>query len=104
MLILIKSCVPDPTEVLAYRAKQNLQFKLLSITNATLLDYFDPEIIKICLIKVYDDMNTIILISGIALVLAITLVFLLRYIAKVMVITVLVSVAVGFLGENFFNN
>lgn len=67
-------------------------------TNSTLVNIINPEMIKMWLIRVYDDLYKILIISLISLVVAFTMVFLLRFIAKAMVVTILLSISLGFIG------
>lgn len=66
-------------------------------SNTTFSDYFNAEMFKLWVIRVNDDLYKILLLSGISLLVAVVLVFLLRYIAKVMVATILISISLGFI-------
>jgi hypothetical protein len=82
-------CIPSVAEYI------NLNYK--SILNSS-------DLIKVSVIQLYDHLDSIALLSVAALIITVVLVFLLRYIAKIMIFFIISLSSLGSIGNVYFSS
>jgi hypothetical protein len=98
---LAHRCIPEPKKLIANSLNKLQKYSALmeKFKNITFFDFLNPSIVNLWMVQLHDDLHKIGLISGVALAVAFILVFLIRYIAKIMVIVILLTLSLGSIGN-----
>jgi hypothetical protein len=83
-------CIPDLKEI-SNETLNKLPKQMLELINS--------DFVRVSITNFYQQLPRVAMLSAAALIITVLLVFLLRYIAKLMVILVLVLVSVGCIGK-----